>query len=85
MEKYIEACANMHCRGAGFRVERVNDPKSGLQRATGNASLEGPRSDIKNSSACRFRASPSSSRNCTTYSQLHGRLAHVEHTRNQRT
>ena len=85
MEEYIKACANMHCRGAGFRIERVDDPKSGLQRAAGNASLEGLGSDIKDSSAGRFRASASSSRNLMTSSQLHGRLAHVGHTRNQRT
>ena len=78
MEEYIEACANMHGRGARFRVESVDDPKSGLQRATGNASLEGLGSDIKDSSAGRFRASSSSSRNLMTCSQFHGRLAHAE-------
>jgi len=85
VEEYIEACANMHGRGAGLCVERVDDPKSGLQRATGNAGLEGLGSDIKDSSAGGFRASPSSSRNLMTFSQFHGRLAHVGHTGDQRT
>lgn len=66
MEEDIKACANMDGRGAGFRVERVDDPKSGPQRATGNAGLEGPGSNIKDSSAGRFRASTSSGRNFMT-------------------
>jgi hypothetical protein len=70
VEEYIKACTNVHCGGAGFCVERVDDSKSGLQCATGNAGLERFGSDVKNSGTGRFRASPSSSWNLMTQSQL---------------
>jgi hypothetical protein len=70
MEEYIKACTNVHCGGAGFCVERVDDSKSGLQCATGNAGLERFGSDVQNSGTGRFRASPSSSWNLITQSQL---------------
>ena len=66
MEEYIEACADVHCGRAGFCVESVDDSKGGFQRATGNASLERLGSDVKNSSAGCFRASPSGSWNLIT-------------------
>ena len=84
MEEYIEACANVHCGGARFCVERVDDPESGLQRTTGNAGLEGLGGDVKDSSAGGFGASPGSSWNLIAYSQLYIRSAYVTRTRNQR-
>jgi hypothetical protein len=84
MEEYIEACADVHCCGACFCVVCVNDPESGLQRATSNAGLKGLGGDVKDSSAGRFGASPGSSWNLRAYSQLYIRSAYVTRTRNQR-
>ncbi len=70
MEEHIKACTNVHGGGARFCVERVNDSKSGFQRATGNAGLERLGSNVKNSGTSRFRASPSSSWNLMIQSQL---------------
>jgi hypothetical protein len=81
MEEYIETCTNVHCGRAGFCVERVNDTKSGLQRATSNAGLERLGSDVKNCGTGRFRAGPSRSWNLTTES-ANRRLVYVTHTRN---
>ena len=66
MEEYIKACTNVHCGGAGFCVESVDDSKSGLHCATGNAGLERFGGDVQNSGTGRFRASPSSCGNLMT-------------------
>ena len=86
MEEYIEACTNMHRSRTGFCVERVNDSKSGFQRATSNAGLERLGSDIKDSGTGRLRASPSSSWNLITQNKpIEGRhMLHIPAIRGRR-